>query len=275
MKTTFEYVMYKFAFEEMGKLSVYCHSIFLKIACHSFGHFTESAPITKENILKDIGFSDRAGRDAINTLQENGYIIISRGGGRGKKTSYEINLARYAMINKHGAQRGSLEGTVHGFEKHLELGQPADNKPHETATPPPDKPAGQGKSKKHKRSDEEHEVFDDIWKTFETAIGKKMTGKAAALEAKEIWYLIDTMNNGNGWKSDIKEMVSRFIRYQKDPPEGMEYLSKCPPLPHILTSARTWLRMTTDIPDDKPKAATLEETMDLVEKVKEKYGVNR
>ena len=262
MRFAYDQITYLFIENDMGKLPMCCHSVFFKIAYHSFGHMDETKLVTKKMICDGIGINERTVREALKTLEEKSIIIIGHGGGRGKRNGYKINMEYFSRNNLPGKINLENKGTVHGFQKPLELGQGSEQKPISTpaALPSASPPAVVlKKNNRKKRSKEETEMKDEIWLMFEDALGAKITGKSAALEAKSIWELIDMMNNGNGWKSDIKEMVSRFISYIKDPPEGFEYLRKCLPLPHILVSPRTWLKMTIKPPEEK-KLPTLEET---------------
>jgi hypothetical protein len=140
MELTYSQVTYLYIDNEMRTLDPYCHSIFFKIARHSFGHYEKARPITKEIIFNDIGFQDRAAREAINILEARGLIKVERGGGRGHKTEYGINMAYYAKLNKHGAESSAFAGAFHDSGMPLFLESPAPEQPR-AAEPPPDKPA--------------------------------------------------------------------------------------------------------------------------------------
>ena len=276
MEWCFDQVLNILVDYEMKNLSPFDVVVFLVIARHSWGHIDMLKPIERNDIQSKANMSERSIFKSLSSLQEKGMIKIHSGGGRGKKTVYAINLDYFDKIIQrelnietkktlHHIQcitNTVYKGAVHASELPLELGQGSEQKPISTpaALPSASPPAVVlKKNNRKKRSKEETEMKDEIWLMFEDALGAKITGKSAALEAKSIWELIDMMNNGNGWKSDIKEMVSRFISYIKDPPEGFEYLRKCLPLPHILVSPRTWLKMTIKPPEEK-KLPTLEET---------------
>jgi hypothetical protein len=138
-------------------------------------------------------------------------------------------------------------------------------------TASPDEPAKQ-KVEKPKRPDEERSAHAELWSVFETALGCKIAGKDATLEAKSIWELIDRKKDGNGGLTELKEIVKKFIEFTKEPPDGLEYLGKCLPLPHILNSTRTWLNVTAkEVHVDR--LPTKEETKALVAAVCEKYKI--
>jgi len=270
MDLTFSQVTYLYIDNEMRTLDPYCHSIFFKIARHSFGHYKNAKPITKEIIFDGIGFHDRAARDAINALEKRGLIKVERGGGRGRKTEYGINLAYYATFDKPGAKSHAFEGAFSTSDLPLLMSGPEPEKPTGAVTPSPDAepPAKQVRKQSRKRSDEEQEAFDDTWKAFESAIGCKLTGKDAALEAKSIWEIIDRVNNGNGWRNDLKEIVERFLKTVKNPPHEFEYLRKCVPLPHLLNSSRTWLRFMARPAGEK--TPTIDDTKAFFAELKKK-----
>jgi hypothetical protein len=175
------------------------------------------------------------------------------GGGRGHKSGYVINMAYYSRNIKPGIANLENKGAFNGFREPLLLESGIE----QNAPVSPDKPAKLTKKKSSKRSEEEKAAHAEIWEAFEKHLGCKLTGRDAALEAKSIWELIDRVNNGNGWRKELMETVRRFLEYTKTPPKGMDYLKNCQPLPHILNSTRTWLRMM--MKPVKEKAVTIDD----------------
>jgi hypothetical protein len=192
-----------------------------------------------------------------------------------KINSYDVNFETLIKgkdsLRKDSLRKDSLGKeieTIHGFSNDLFLVSPPCPE-EKTATPSPSVKAS--KLSKPKRSDEERAAHAEIWATFEKALGCKIAGKDAALEAKSIWELIDRKRDGNGGLAELKEIVYKFIEMRKSPPDGLEYLGKHPPLPHILNSTRTWLNVTTKeiVADRTP---TKEETAEYVKSIREKCG---
>jgi DNA-binding Lrp family transcriptional regulator len=238
--------------------------VFLYVARYTYGDMDETRPVKKMEIAEKIGLSEKSVYNALKELTDRQLVVVVRNKGRGACNGYRINNARQILPGKNYPVN---KGALHGSEEPLLFESPAPEQPTSAATPPPDKPARVVKKQPNKRTEEEHEVHDELWNLFERALGVKITGKSAPLEAKSIWELIDYMNNGNGWRKEIKAVVERFIEYCKNPPEGFEYLAKCLPLPHILISPRTWMKFS--VPVEETSEPTIEDTRAYVAALRE------
>jgi hypothetical protein len=268
-------ISHEFVDNIMPNLSLTGVKIFLVIARLTTGFAGETRKyIPLDEIMNRVKLSIDAVKPAMKELEEKCIILIEHRRGRGNANGYTINYQIENLQNKRGVinngfKKGGLEPSIHGFGNDLFLESPAPEQPR-AAMPPPDKPA-KLKPVKHKRSDEELTAFKELWDVFEKAIGCKIAGKDAAMEAKSIWELIDRKRDGNGGLAELKEIVCKFIEMRKNPPDGLEYLGKLLPLPHILNSTRTWLNVTTQevVTDRTP---TKEETAEYVKSIREKCG---
>lgn len=255
----------------MGKLTPTCDRIFLIICFNAWGHYAKNpGPMKMGDIIEVAGLSKPTVIKAIKELEDHALIKVVRVRGRGKINSYDVDFETL-IKGKDSLRKDSLGKeieTIHGFSDDLFLTSPPCPE-EKTATPSPT--AKVLKLSKPKRSEEEWAAFHDLWAVFEKAIGCKISGKDAALEAKSIWELIDRKRDGNGRLSELKEIVCKFIEMHKSPPDGLEYLGKLLPLPHILNSTRTWLNVTTkEIAVDR--TPTKEETAEYVKSIREKCG---
>jgi len=258
----------EFITEYMKRLPMACSLIYVVLCSHSCGHIESVEAMTTKDILGYLKISRKTMTDAMKTLEAEGLIKIYEGGGRGKQNGYVVCMEKQTRQNIPSNKNLVNFGTIHGFSNDLFLASPPCPE-EKTATPSPT--AKVLKPSKPKRSDEEWTVFHDLWAVFEKSIGCKIAGKDAAMEAKSIWELIDRKRDGNGGLVELKEIVCKFIEMRKNPPDGLEYLGKLLPLPHILNSTRTWLNVTTkEITADR--TPTKEETAEYVKGIREKCG---